>query len=175
MDDSGCVWATWSRGNNLFKYDPEKKEIDWLKVGLPKLAVSHFASSPSDPGQVDCMVNGGDGFIYIGSVSGGLFRLDPGEVKVEYLGKPLVGLRMAAMTIGPEGRIYAIGGMGEGSRLFSYDREEGKFTIHGAVIDEDGQSPYITHHVVMSDSRTFYSGETDNPKRSGFLWESVLD
>jgi hypothetical protein len=121
------------------------------------------------------MVNGGDGFIYIGSVSGGLFRLNPGEVKVEYLGKPLTGLRMAAMTIGPGGEIFAIGGMGEESRLFSYDREDGKFVIHGAIIDEKGQSPYITHHVVMSDSRTFYSGETDNPKRGGFLWETVMD
>ena len=175
MDDEGCVWATWGKGNSLFKYDPERDEIDWHKVGLPRLTVSHLAASPTDPGQADCMINGNDGNIYIGSVSGGLYRLDPVNVAVEYLGKPLTGLRMAAMAIGPDGLIYAIGGMKEGTRLFSYDRKDGRFVIHGPIQDPDGQCPYITHHVVMSDPRTFYSGETDNPERSGFLWEAVLD
>ena len=175
MDDDGCVWATWGQGNQLFKYDPERDEIDWHRTGLPRLAVSHLTSSPSDPGQVDCMINGGDGMIYIGSVSGGLFRLDPASIDVHYLGKPLTGLRMAAMTLGPDGLIYAIGGMEGGTRLISYDREADHFDVLGPIRDGDGMCPYITHHVVMSDSTTFYSGETDSPGRSGFLWETVLD
>jgi hypothetical protein len=175
MDNAGRVWGTWEGQNSLFSYDPDADEMTWHQVKLPRLQVSHTAGAPADPGQVDCLLNGKDGYVYIGSVSGALFRLDPDEVEVEYLGKPVTGLRMAALTLGHDGLIYGIGGMGESNRLFSYDREEDQFRILGAVHDPDRDDyPYITHHIVSSGPDTFFSGETDNPKRGGYLWETQM-
>ena len=172
IDDEGCVWATWGQQNSFFKYDPGVDKIDWKQLRLPRLEVTPFGPSP-DPGQVDCMISGADGYLYVGSVSGALYRFDPAKETVEYLGKPGTGLRMSALTLGEDGKIYGITGMEQGTFLFAYDRDEGRFQSKGPILDPELKDcPYITHHIIPAGGGTFYSGETDNPRRSGYLWES---
>lgn len=173
MDDDGGVWGTWGASNKLFRYDPDSEEITWHNVGIPRLVVSYLPGAAADNGQVDCMFNPGGGKIYMGSVSGGLFKLHPTDVNIEYLGKPLTGLRMAALTLSKDGRIHAVAGMEKGTRLIALDPQTDEISVLGAVVDaETGESPYISHHIVEGEKGVFYSGETDNPRRSGFLWET---
>lgn len=176
LDDQGCLWGTWDSDNRLFKYDPEKDEMHWSNTRLPRIKVSHRTATPEDEGQVDCMINGGDGYLYVGSVSGGLFKLDPGTFKIDYLGKPCGGLRMACLIVGDDGLLYGIGGMKEETRFFSYDRSDGRFSILGTIHDlERNAHPFISHHICKKDKRTFFTCETDNAERSGYLWEMRLE
>ncbi len=175
LDEEGRLWGTWESDNRLFRYDPDKDEILWSNVRLPRIRVSHRAATEDD-GQVDCMLNGRDGYIYIGSVSGGLFRLEPNRVEVDYLGKPCPGLRMACLIIGDDGLLYGVAGMKQETRLFSYDRSSGTFRILGTVHDTQRNAhPYISHHICKKDGKTFFTCETDNPERSGYLWELRID
>jgi len=176
MDDQGRVWGTWESDNRLFRYDPDKDEMLWSNVRLPRIRVSHRATAPEDEGQVDCMLNGTDGYLYIGSVSGGLFKLDPNELKIEYLGKPCLGLRMACLIVGDDGLLYGIGGMKQENQFFSYDRSRQTFKIIGIVHDaQRNADPFVSHHICKMGPKTFFTCETDNAERSGYLWEIRAD
>ena len=77
IDDDGCFWSTWDSGaHHLFKYDPSKRAIEYFHHGLPNArAESNMMYAGAGP--VDIMINGGDGYLYIGTTGGSLCRLDP--------------------------------------------------------------------------------------------------
>jgi len=80
MDGQGNLWGTWLQSygvgfntpprTSLFRYNPDRGETTWYKVSLPALY-------PGDVAYVDSALNGGDGYIYLGTTAGALLRLDP--------------------------------------------------------------------------------------------------
>ncbi len=172
IDDQGCLWGTWdSVAHNLFKYDPAQQKIIFFDHGLPdgnKMGGLMYPGS----GPVDCMINGGDGYLYLGTTGGTLLRLDPKTAEVKYLGKPYASRRMPGLKIWPDGRLLGVVGDTDLSYLFTYDRESGRFVDLGPIIDtETGLALYRTHDLAIVDDSHLYVAETDVPSRSGYLWE----
>jgi len=172
VDDEGNLWGQWSYagGNvNLLRYSPETNKPEFLRKSLPKMFTT-------DNGSIDGMLNGKDGYLYIGTTSGALIQFDPKNVETRYLGKPHPGTRLAGLCIGKDGLIYGGGGENYNTYLFAYDREKEKFITLGRVYDpEINDACVIVHHITITDDRTIYAAETDNVERSGFLWECKVN
>jgi len=172
LDDKGRLWGTWHpRKHHLFNYDPTEDRIHWFDFGIPGTEAGANRMYPG-AGPVDCMINGGDGFIYIGTTEGTLVRLDPESVEMEFLGKPFPGFRMPAIEVGADGLIYGCGGDDNETLLFTYDRDARVFETIGPIHDDDlGQGCFRTHDLCIFDDTTIFVGETDHPTRAGYLWE----
>ncbi len=179
IDDDGNLWGTWGGTwatevgaevcNNLFKYDPDPDKMTWYQVSLPSLY-------PGDAAELDSAVNGSDGYIYIGTRAGALVRLDPESVEVKYLGRPLARPRIPGLIVGKDGLIYGCGGDDYDTHLFAYDRDTAHFFDLGPIYDSERKtSPFLTHVICEPRPGLFYVGETDNPDRSGYLWECKVE
>lgn len=176
LDDDGCYWGTWDESrHHLFKYDPRLGKIVYFDHGIPEGA--KFADIMyRGAGPVDCMLNGGDGYLYIGTTGGTLCRLDPRTAEVKYLGRPYPTKRLPGLALIDERRILCAGGDEEGGYLALYDRKTNGIEHLGALVDEQGTKLYRTHDLTVSlDRRTAYVAETDVPHRSGRLWECALE
>ncbi len=176
IDDAGCFWGTWDRVRHyLYKYDPSTKEITWFKHSIPNAREDSNRMYPG-AGPVDCMINGGDGYIYIGTCGGSLCRLDPKTAEVRYLGKPAPTKRMPGLKVWKDSLLLGAGGDEEGGVLFTYDRETGAFDVLGPIVDsETGLKLYRVHDLCVVSDETAYVAETDVPGRSGYLWECELE
>jgi hypothetical protein len=170
IDDNGCIWSTWNaRSHSLFKYDPAINKIHYFDHTL----IPGKGGSLMYPGAgpIDMMLNGGDGYLYVGVTTGELVRIDPAENgNVEYLGKPCAEHRMPALEIGPDGRIYGIAGFYGQCHLFAYDRNRKSFEDFG-VISDGKDEIYIGHDICFAGENRIFAGETDTEKRAGYLWE----
>jgi len=176
LDDNGNYWATWNnRTHNLFKYDPDRDHIEFFHHALPKTNESCGLMYPG-AGPIDGMVNGGDGYLYIGEAFGNLDRLDPRTGEVVNLGKPLPNeTRIPAMEVGPDGRIYGIAGFLGRCHLFAYDMKNESFEDLGHILDDATKEPiFIGHDLCFAADNVIYVGETDTTHRAGYLWECVL-
>jgi hypothetical protein len=185
LDQSGCLWGTWGENRafedeqgpapiKLFRYDPSANKFDWYPHGVPTCGSDDF-------GRVDHMLLANDGMIYIGGVSGTLTRLDPSNGKVERLGKPFAGNRLAGLVQARDGYIYGAGneGMdrdGEGAaRMFRYDDVKGTTEDLGRIYDDSRQVGAIKiHMLVEGEDGVLYAGENDNLWRSSYLWRCQL-
>lgn len=173
LDDDGGYWATWNnRTHNLFRYDPDADEIVFHQHALPNTKKSTGLMYPG-AGPIDGMVNGGDGYLYIGECSGNLDRLDPRTGEVVDLGQPLPGeTRIPALEIGPDGKIYGIVGFLGKAHLFRFDQRANEYEVLGPIIDDKSGEPlFIGHDVCFGDDTTVFVGETDTAHRAGYLWE----
>jgi hypothetical protein len=121
-------------------------------------------------GPVDCMINGGDGFMYVASALCEIYRLEPKTGRLDYLGRPLPYKRLPGLAIGGDGAIYGVGGNDNRTTLFRYNRVSERFEILGLVGAADGTICFRPHDLVLVDN-TAYVAETDTPQRSGYLWE----
>ncbi len=179
IDDKGRVWTGYSATadvgdgeNYLMCYDPDENTVEWTDLQLP-------AVGRKDDKQMDDIVNFGDGYLYIGSVSGGFSRLDPENRKIEWLGKPARGMRLCGIDEGPDGDIYVTTGANYGmkgedgvTRAHRFDRKTKQFIDLGPIYDpEFGSGCFALHALSVDDSGTLWVGETDNSERSGCLWE----
>jgi hypothetical protein len=175
-DDDGCLWGTWDPvQHHLFKYDPARGDIVYFHHGLPDGASMANIMYPG-AGPVDCMLNGGDDFIYIGTTGGTLLRLDPRTAEVKYLGKPYASRRMPGLKVWRDGLLLGVVGDSELSCLFTYDRETGRFADLGPIVDsESGLRLYRTHDLAVLGDRRVFVAETDVPSRSGYLWECEIE
>lgn len=169
IDDGGKLWGTWhQKFHNLFCYNPDSNKINFFEHGIPGATGGKMYPGA---GPVDSMINGGDGFIYIGATGGSLLRLNPDNAECEYLGKPYPEDRMPAIFVGNDNLIYGCGGDEGNTYMFSYDRAKRSFTVLAQLKAADGLSCYRTHDMAMIGKNRFFIGETDNPKRAGYLWE----
>lgn len=178
IDDAGRVWGTYGilrafamdpgpDSIRLFCYDPDSDSIEFLKHGLP--------SVDGDKGRIDGAVNGGDGYLYVGTEAGVLARLDPTSGDVKQLGKPCAKRRMAALQRGRDGLLYGIAGDDYDVHVFAYDTEAEKFIGEAPLYDqENGTSPVRIHNMVLTTDMTIYAGENDNNTRPSYLWECRL-
>jgi len=171
IDDDGGYWGTWlgrRQSHNLFRYDPQRNEVKFFDHGFPTPCrnLMYYLAGP-----IDSMINGGDGFLYVGHESGELFRLDPRSGEVEYLCKPLPGTRMPGLAARDDGLVFGVGGSDRDTHGFVYDRKSGRCERLGPLRDEDAQAKCFRAHDCCLVGDTLFVGETDNPERSCYLWE----
>jgi streptogramin lyase len=185
LDKNNMLWGTWGESRafeyspgpvplRIFRYDPKQDEFTWYQHGFPKV-------NAGDTGRVDHMMLADDGWIYVGSVSGGLSRLDPETGNVEPLGKPFVGHRLAGLVQASDGRIYGAGNSGYDEhnrgtcRLFVFDPHTRAIDDLGPIFDPDTDSgAACIHMLVEGEPGVLYAGENDNTWRSSYLWECRL-
>jgi hypothetical protein len=170
VDDRGGAWGTHSPGRHaFFRYDPDRDEFAMPDgcafPDAPKAANIMYPGA----GPTDCIINGGDGYLYAASALGDVCRIDPQSFEVRYLGRPFPGIRLPAMGLGPDGWIYLCGGRDGASQLARYSRRDGRFEALGHVRHPDGKYLHYAHELCVVDD-VVYIGETDNPLRSGYLW-----
>jgi len=173
IDDDGGVWHSWdffqwSRRYTLFRYDPDRDEIEFLKEELPNLGNTPMMQ------QIDSAINGGDGYLYFGTMGGALVRLAPREREIEYLGKPLVQWRCKGLVPGPGGLLYGAGGADYDTHVFSYDKQARRFAHLGRLEDNGGVCCWLVHDMVRSQDGRLWIAECDVPARAGYLWEMQL-
>jgi hypothetical protein len=170
IDDSGCIWSTWGRDQHyLFKYDPDINDIIWTRKTFPEGGQSYMYPGA---GPIDCMLNGGDGFLYVALETGSLVRMDPKTMAFEYLGRPSPHPRMPALIIGPDGLLYGTCGDNWNVSIFSFNRETRSFKIIAEIAAGDERC-YRPHDICFM-GKNIYVGETDNPQRTGYLWEIIF-
>jgi len=182
IDDTGRVWGMWgscyqegklpTEGTavRLFSYHPDEDEIRFYQIEIP------YTSRALPHERVDEWINGGDGYIYLGTVSGALVRLDPRAVSFEYLGKPCPEARMSALGIYTDGRIVGAAGDRGRARIFFYDRDNRCFTDAGAIVDErEKTTPEKIHCLTVTPEGVIFAGEIDNVGRTGYLWECRVE
>jgi streptogramin lyase len=173
-DDNGCVWGTYTDINRFFKYDPDADRMDLLDFGPP--GVSADFDPANQWNAIDSVINGGDGYIYMGTVAGALCRLDPRVPEVTYLGKPVASGRMSDMLVGPDGLLYLGAGALHMTCIVTFDRRRGLFTNYGLIRDQaKNVTDFVVHQMTMTSDGIIYCGETDQPIRSAYLWECVLE
>jgi hypothetical protein len=175
LDERGRYWATWNnRAHNLFYYDPDADRIHFLDHSLPHGTDSCGLMYPG-AGPIDSMVNGGDGYLYIGEACGNLDRLDPETGEVEDLGKPVDQTRISALEVHPDGHLYGIAGFLGKCHLFRYDRGSKSFEDLGHMLHhESGEALVIGHDLCFAGDGTVFVGESDTSHRAGWLWECEL-
>jgi hypothetical protein len=169
VDDTGQCWATYNPhpGSNrprLLKYSPKTGELTWTDVGLL-----------DDDAGIDSFVNGGDGFLYIGTSAGALVRLDPRKPRVEFILKPTTSKGFGALTRPVDGKIYGIAGGGSATEVFCYDLNANEVVLYGPAYDAKRKtSVFRPHELVLGPNRCLYCPETDNPARQCYFWETRL-
>ena len=150
-------------------YNPDTAACTFFDHGTPN-AVEGAGLMYPGAGPIDEMINGGDGYLYIGETTGLLVRLDPRTAEVTALGKPVEETRMSALTIGPDGRIWGIAGFRERCHLFAYERASGEFEDFGHI-QAEGEKIYIGHDIDFVGEDRIFIAETDTQMRSNYLWE----
>ncbi len=170
IDDDGCIWSTWGRNRHwIFKYDPAKNDVVWTRKKFPEGGQSYMYPGA---GPIDCMLNGGDGYLYVALETGSLVRMDPRTVEFKHLGRPSSAPRIPALIMGDDGMLYGTCGDDANVSVFRFNRDIREFeTIAQLAADEE--RCFRPHDIARMGNRIFV-GETDNPKRSGYLWEVEL-
>jgi hypothetical protein len=173
LDDAGGVWGTYSHRHGFFRYDPDADKFEFPEGCRVPTSVEAAGIMYIGAGPIDCMVNGGDGYMYAATALCELYRLDPKTAEVVYLGKPFPYDRMPAVLVGPDGWLYGVGGNSDATTMFRFDRETRRFEILGEVRSPDGAVCFRPHDMAQIGD-TFFIGETDNKTRTGYLWECRL-
>lgn len=113
------------------------------------------------------------GNVYGASSDGFLFRMELKEERIVNLGKPRVGRRIRAMTMGPDQRLYMLcGELQDVCKLFSYDTRGKEGFRDWGVLAVD-RSPYYAKRAYQFDAMatgidgTIFLGESD--RRAGLF------
>ena len=180
IDDDGLVWGTYGicrafaydtgiDSIRLFAYNPVDGTVDFKKYGLPRLG-------GGDKGQIDRALNGQDGYLYFGGISGSFSRMNPRTGEITSYGKPCPNKRLAGLCLGKDGCIYGVGGDNYYVTVFRFHMSTEKLEILGRIYDETLQeSPVRIHAITITDDGVLYCGENDNNFRSSYLWEVTVE
>lgn len=159
VDHEGNVFASGENGK-FFRFNPHTQKLEELPIRAPAV-----------PGRepwtrVDAFLLDPSGKIYGGTSDGYLFRLDPDNLTVANLGKPLNQYRIDGLVRGPAGKLYGVGGdQEEMAHLFSYDPSDGTYNVMGFV--DVNRRPYYTWTawvigaMAADDYGTIYIGENE--------------
>jgi len=113
----GVVYGGSDQGR-LFKFDPDRGQLEMLSVCAPAVAGHEYFNI------IDSLaLDERTGLIYGGTqVDGMLFVLDPAADTVRCLGKPSWEIRVRGLTVGKDGMVYGVAGNDGGlAHLFRYD------------------------------------------------------
>jgi len=171
FDDKDGYWGTWGDRHCLFRYDPSSNAVQYFDHGFP---VPCHSLMYKNAGPIDCMINGRDGYLYVGHESGELYRLDPRNGELTYLLKPLPGQRLPALAIGEDGRIYGAGGNDDSVHAFAYDRAGGRCEVSERLADSTTDEPCFRAHDMVTVGKRLFLCETDTQRRASYLWELRL-
>jgi hypothetical protein len=174
VDPGGGYWGTWlGRGGRhlLFRYEPDAGRIRFLDHGFPTPCRNLMYRGA---GPIDAMIDGGDGYLYIGHESGELYRLDWRTDKLDYLAKPMPGTRLPALAAGEDGLLFGAGGSDRACMGFVYDRKSGASEVLGDIRDQRSDSACFRTHDCCLLGSDLYVGETDNPERGCYLWKCAI-
>lgn len=180
LDDSGCVWCSWTATKawqssigtdaaRLCKYDPAAGKIVYYDHGLPRPDGGHgFA-------RVESLFNLGTGVLFASGANGSLYRIEPETGRAAYLGTPIADRpsRLTSLALHPDGHAYGITGRAGDCRLLKFDPRNETFEL-GDRIEADGETMFQCHDVTITPDGALFAGENDNPQRSGYLWEINL-
>ncbi len=173
VDDQGNCWTTYSLipgGSkiNLIKYSPKTGKLTWTDVPLP-------GDDERNDTTIDSFVNGGDGFLYVGAMSGALMRIDPRKTRVDTIIKPAASVGFGALSPPARGKIYGIAGKYSTSEVFSYDLATGDIVLYGPAHDAERDTTICRpHELVLGPNRCLYCPETDNFERQCYFFEIQL-
>jgi len=160
---ASAVFNVQTSSPKLYKYNPES--------GYQLFDSYLYPLGGKCPGIAN-MVDGGDGFMYVGGSNGALYRIDKQSGACEFIAMASPGGRLEGMALGPGGLLYLAGGSFYCTRAAVYDPRSGKLTDLGPIHDpERDETCIIVHALCVTEDGTMYIGETDNCERSGFLWE----
>jgi outer membrane protein assembly factor BamB len=171
IDDSGGYWGTWGTyHHNLFRYEVQTNSVRFFQHGFPEKGGGIMYANA---GPIDCMINGRDGFLYVATDRGSLYRLTPSDGAVEFLGRPFPFERLPGMILGDDGLIYFAGGDNNNTGVAAYDREKRSFISLGRIAAENVKC--FRAHDIAKVGNSLFVAETDNPKRTNYLWECSLE
>jgi len=154
----------------LYRYNPDDG-YQYLEDGLPLMN-----------GHCQELANGldiGDGGMYLTTNIGMLYRVDKKTGAVEEIAFLGAG-RLEGIGYDPNrGLLFLAGGQYYLTHVFVVDVEsQRRITPFWPIADEEtGDRCIIVHDlavVAQEDKYLVYTGETDNPNRSGYLWESEI-
>jgi hypothetical protein len=98
--------------------------------------------------------------------------MNPQNIEFDHLGRPSPAPRIPALIMGDDGMLYGTCGDDANVSVFRFDRDKREFeTIAQLATDEE--RCFRPHDIARMGNRIFV-GETDNPGRSGYLWELEL-
>jgi hypothetical protein len=159
VDQEGNVFASGEDGR-FFRFTAKARALQALRICAPAIPGRESWT------RVDTFLLDPSGVIYGGTSDGYLFHLDPKNLTVTNLGKPLIQYRIAGLALGPGGKLYGVGGgEQEMARLFSYDPSTAAYEVLGFV--DVNRWPYYTWHAYVigamaSDPNgTIYLGENE--------------
>ncbi|OGV49663.1 MAG: hypothetical protein A2017_07345 [Lentisphaerae bacterium GWF2_44_16] len=171
IDDEGGYWGTWSFLHKLFRYCPKENKVKFFNHGFPEKGGGGMYRNA---GPIDRMINGQDGFLYVATDLGSLYRLEPKSGELTFLGKPFSSTRLPGLALGDDGLLYMSGGDDDNCQIASYDRNAKRFDVLGKIGDDEGEKCFRTHDIEIVGNRIFV-GETDHPKRTDYLWECIVE
>jgi len=172
VDDDGGYWATWgTRCHHFFRYDPDGNDVKFYDHGFPTKCRNLMYPNA---GPIDMALNIGDGSIYMASEQADLYKLNPANAELEYLGKPFPSERLPGLCAGEGDVMYCAGGTDWNVRTAWYDLKTGSFHDLGSVKDSETGEPCFRAHDLAVVGNCLYVGETDHPERSNYLWEIEL-
>ena len=175
IDDQGCYWSTWGYSHKLYRYNPATNDVEFFQTSLPN-AKKDSNIMYDGAGPMDVAINGGDGYLYVGTCGGSLCRINTKTTETEYLGHPAPTRRMPGLLNFKDGLLLGICGDEDGGTMFTYDIEKKYLKVLGPIVDsETGLYLYRTHDLRLASNGLIYLGETDVPDRSGYLWEIDVD
>lgn len=169
IDDNGGYWGTWSPLHKLFRYEPQENKVNFFDHGFPEKGGNMMYRNA---GPIDCMINGKDGFMYVATDLGSLYKLTPQDAAVEFLGKPFSSTRLPGLFLGDDGLLYMSGGDDDNCQIATYNRVTKRFDSLGYI--SDGEDKCFRTHDIEIVGNKIYVGETDHPNRTDYLWECVI-
>ena len=168
IDDNGGYWGTWGNEHKFFRYDPDTNSCQFHSLHFPEKCSSLMYPKA---GPVDMSLNIGDGYLYFGEEKGGLFRLNPQTVTLEYLGRPFGLDRLPGICKGPGNTLLLAGGLDWKTGFGLFDLDAKRFKHLGNLIDSDDQEICFRVHDMAYVGETLYIAEVDHPTRPSRVWE----
>ena len=201
VDDQGRLWGTYAETRawdekpsphpvRLFCYDPDDDAFTWFDHGLSRRDDSQAMLSAPPPrfatpeqldetrhredyGFCDAMAYAGGRYIYAGTVTGVLCRIDTTNGKVQRLAHVMPAGRLPAIGI-RDNVLYAAGGMKGQTQAVRWDMSGGAIQDLPDIVDaQTGERPARIHELAVDGDGTVYLAENDNHGRSSWLWRAA--
>jgi len=157
IDSSGTVYGAASCGH-IFKYSPDADRLESTSFVVPSLK-GREAYNRVDSWAVDEQ----DGVLYGGTIDGILFEFNPPAGKIRSIGKPIDQMRVRALAVGNDGRVFGVGGEpGKCCHLFVYEPGEHQLRDLGVLL-ATMETPWYGYEIdcaVTGRDGEIYFGET---------------
>lgn len=171
VDSTGTVYGAASCGQ-IFKYCPDAGRLELTSLAAPSLK-GREAYNRVDSWALDER----DGILYGGTIDGILFEFNPQTGKIRCIGKPIDQMRVRALTVGNDGRVFGIGGEpGKCCHLFVYEPQERELRDLGVLL-ATMETPWYGYEIdcaVTGRDGEIYFGETERVSHLFIYYPRIL-